>query len=82
VLWEGGGEISFDLSFEGKEEKVVIDSVLFIPPSHSPFPLFFLIREKALKSQIPLSYECVIRHVGTSRQESSGTQIDTQSCTQ
>lgn len=30
-------ESRFDLPFEGrKEEKVVINSLLFIPPSHSP----------------------------------------------
>lgn len=31
----------FDLSFEGEQEKVVIDSLLFIPPSHSSSSFFF-----------------------------------------
>lgn len=71
---------SFDLPFEGKEEKVVIDSLLFIPPSHSLSlsSLFFLIGEKALKSDIPLSHGCVIRQVGTGRQASDKTHTHTQ----
>lgn len=41
---------SFDLPFEGrKEEKVVINSLLFIPPSHSPAFSFFR-GERAEKS--------------------------------
>lgn len=46
-------ESRFDLPFEGrKEEKVVINSLLFIPPSHSPrlSPLFFNRGERAEKS--------------------------------
>lgn len=53
--------------FEGrKEEKVVINSLLFIPPSHSFCLSLFLIIEAELKSHIPLSHG--IKYVGTGRQ--------------
>lgn len=49
---QGEAKSSFDLPFEGrKEEKVVINSLLFIPPSHSlSLSLFFNRRERAEKS--------------------------------
>ena len=64
---------SFDLPFEGrKEEKVVINSLLFIPPFHSLcLSPFFLIGAKELKSHIPLSHG--IRYVGRGGQANDST---------
>lgn len=39
---QGEARRSFDLPFDGKEEKVVINSPLFIPPPHSFFLHHFL----------------------------------------
>ena len=61
---QGEARSSFDLPFEGKEEKVVIDSTLY--SSFSLSLLFFLIREQELKSHIVLSHG--IRHTDIGRQ--------------
>lgn len=48
-----GGGRCFDLLFEGKEEKVVIDSLLFIPPPYSLSSLLSLMGEVKAQCHAP-----------------------------